>query len=368
MGTSYRVRITQKEIAAMEPNSVLWDLEVRGFCARRQFSNVITYSVIFRDKKDGRQHWYKLDRHPILTAHMARQEAIQVLRAVRLGDNPSSERRAQRSGMTVAELCDEYQQKVNGKKASTIKSDKSRIENHIRPRLGKMRVASIATETIEDFTNGVSAGSRRRVIGLLGAMFSYAIKRKLRPDNPVRGIEKPPEVRRTRRLSNGEYHQFGDALDGTLTSDIFLLIAVTGWRSGEVKNLRWSECDLERQIATLGDTKSGVSIRPLSGAAIEIIKRQARASEFAFTYQHGRPVNSLHHAWAKLGLDREITPHVLRHSFASLAADLGFADSTIAGLIGHAQRSMTSRYLHLDKTLIVAADAVAVETLRLMRS
>ena len=71
--------------------------------------------------------------------------------------------------------------------------------------------------------------------------------------------------------------------------------------------------------------------------------------------------------WLKLGMDRTITPHVLRHSFASLAADLGLADSTIAGLIGHKQQSITSRYLHLDKTLVSAANVVADATLKLMR-
>jgi site-specific recombinase XerD len=66
-------------------------------------------------------------------------------------------------------------------------------------------------------------------------------------------------------------------------------------------------------------------------------------------------------------MERTIVPHVLRHSFASLGADLGLADSTIAGLIGHKQQSITSRYLHLDKTLISAANIVAAETLKLMR-
>ena len=49
-------------------------------------------------------------------------------------------------------------------------------------------------------------------------------------------------------------------------------------------------------------------------------------------------------------------------------SDLGLADSTIAGLIGHKQQSITSRYLHLDKTLITSANIVAAETLKLMRS
>ena len=158
MGTSFRVRIGVKEIAAMGPNTILWDQEVRGFCARRQ-AEVITYSVIFRNR-DGRQNWYKLGRHPILTPHLARQEAIRVLRAVTLGEDPSAQRKALRSGLTISELCDEYSARENGKKASTIKGDASRIKLHIRPKLGNLRVASITTEQVEDFMHSLSAGSK----------------------------------------------------------------------------------------------------------------------------------------------------------------------------------------------------------------
>ena len=65
---------------------------------------------------------------------------------------------------------------------------------------------------------------------------------------------------------------------------------------------------------------------------------------------------------AKLGdLPVDITPHVLRHSFASLAADLGYSEPTIASLIGHKTHSITSRYVH-------SADAVAKATMKLMNS
>ena len=59
-----------------------------------------------------------------------------------------------------------------------------------------------------------------------------------------------------------------------------------------------------------------------------------------------------------------VTPHVLRHTFASIAAELGFTELTIAGLLGHASRGITQRYIHLDAALIVAADKVAMEIAR----
>ena len=312
MGNSYRVRIGLREITAMEPNTILWDQEVRGFVARRQFSDVVTFSVVYRTR-EGTQRWQKLERFPILTPHLARQEAIRVLRAKALGQDPAGDKMALRSGLTVAQLCDEYQQRDNGKKPGTIRSDNSRIKLHIKPKLGKMRVASVTSEQVEDFMHSLRPGSAGRCIGLLGAMFNHAVKRKLRPDNPCKGIEKPKDVKRNRRLSEAEYARLGSALKGGILSDIFLFLAVTGFRSGEARNLQWSELDLERSIATLGDTKTGVSVRPLSSAAIDIIKRQSRAKEYVFDYGHGRPVNSLRTYWLKLGMDKSIVPHVLRH-------------------------------------------------------
>jgi integrase len=243
MGTSYRVRIGIREIQAMEPNTILWDLEVRGFLARRQHSDIVTFSVVYRTKENV-QRWQKLERFPILTPHLARQEALRILRAKALGQDPAGEKIALRNGITIAELCDEYSARDNGKKPITIRSDNSRIKQHIKPKLGRMRVASITSEQIEDFMRSLSAGSQSRTIGLLGAIFSYAVKRKLLAINPCSTAEKPADVKRNRRLNDAEYAQFGAALDNNMTSDIFLLLAVTGWRSSEAKNLRWTECDL----------------------------------------------------------------------------------------------------------------------------
>ena len=67
------------------------------------------------------------------------------------------------------------------------------------------------------------------------------------------------------------------------------------------------------------------------------------------------------------GLPGDVTPHVLRHSFASVAADLGFSELTIAALIGHRGGSITSRYTHhADAVLLAAADQVAGRIMDLM--
>ena len=70
---------------------------------------------------------------------------------------------------------------------------------------------------------------------------------------------------------------------------------------------------------------------------------------------------------AKAKLPSDVTPHVLRHSFASIAVDLGFSELTIAALLGHRKASVTSRYAHhADAVLLQAADAVAGRICELM--
>jgi len=54
------------------------------------------------------------------------------------------------------------------------------------------------------------------------------------------------------------------------------------------------------------------------------------------------------------GLPADITPHT-RHSFASLAGDLGYSESTIAALVGHKRHTTTSRDVHTADTVLLAA-------------
>ena len=229
-------KIGLRDVAALPPNSIIWDSAVRGFCVRRQQSETITFSVVYRNR-DGTQRWHKVGRFPVLTPHLARQEAIRILRAVALGQDPSAERKEMRNAMTVAQLCDDYSAdmrsgKVNGKKLSTVKSDQSRIERHIKPKLGKFKVVTITRDQVEEFMNSLTPGSAKRIIGSLGGIFTYAVKRKLRPDNPVHGIETPSDNKRTRRLSNAEYAQFHKRLAAFLILQLPLFLPCLSRQGG----------------------------------------------------------------------------------------------------------------------------------------
>src|SRR5262249_47188326 len=180
-----------------------------------------------------------------------------------------------RQAETVEDLCKQYMAEAESgllrikggreKKASTLKSDRSRVDCHIVPRLGLRSVAAVTQQDIENFmlevAQDVGKPTASRAVGLLGAIFQYAVKRKVRPDNPVRGVERFADRQRKGRLTNEEYASLGAAIraaDGwPAVPAATKFLALTGWRSGEALTLRRADVDFGRRTAILDDTKSG---------------------------------------------------------------------------------------------------------------
>ena len=407
-----RSRIGLRQVRSLKPGETIWDRSLTGFGVRRQKSDAVAY-VLFYRTREGRQRWLTIGRHGApWTPETAREEARRLLGDVAHQRDPASEKRRSRNAQTVAELCDLYfadaeagrlvTRRRTQKKASTLAIDKGRIARHIKPLLGQLRVAAVTREDVECFLHDViegrtatstktkprglarvrgGKGAANRAVGLLGAIFSYAVRRRMRSDNPVHGVMRPADGRRDRRLTEAEYEALGDALGRANTANIWppaiavaRFLAFSGWRSGEALALRWDEVDLARRTATLGDTKTGRSVRPLSHAACDVMRSLSRSGDLVFPATRGEGdviMSGFKKLWkriAKLGeLPPDVTPHVLRHSFASLAADLGYSEPVIAALVGHQGRSTTSRYLHsADAVLLAASDAVANRTAELM--
>lgn len=404
-------KLTKKIVDALqhEPGRDVfaWDAEVRGFGVRLKPSGTRTFLIQDRNA-ERRTRRFVIGQYGILTVELARDLARKKLASVIDGGDPAAERRAAREGMTVAEVCDWYLGEAEAGrllgrnrrpiKASSVAGDRSRIDKHIRPLIGTRIVSHLKLADIErlqaDIATGKTAREKRpgrggrttggagvagRAISTLRSLLNHARRLGIIEQSPANGVRVIASNRLKRRLSVGEVRHLGKVMaqmerEGEHPTALAAIrtMLLTGFRRMEVLAMRKAWIEPDDNCVAFPDTKSGAQMRAAGDAAITLLLSQGQrsSSPFVFPADWGEGhfigvVRVLDRVCARAGLE-QVTPHVLRHTFASIAASLGFSELTISGLLGHGPRGVTQRYVHLDAALVIAADQVAAEIARLL--
>ena len=353
----------------------VWDADLKGFGVRVSASGVKTFVIRYRvgGGRTGVERMHTIGRYGPLTADKARGMAKLALAEVAAGGDPQGGRAASRAEMTVAELCGLYlSEGCATKKESTLATDRGRIERHIKPLLGRKRVSMVDRGDVERFLSDVAAGktattertkargkavvtggrgTATRTLGLLGSIMGFAVARKLRGDNPVRGVERFPDRTCDRFLSPAELGRLGAVLEAMEGEGVhpyavasIRLLAFTGARRSEIAGLKWREVDFDRGILRLEDSKTGQKVLTLSPGAAAILAGvlPVAGSDFVFPAASGDGhYQGVAKVWAaarvRAGLP-DVRLHDLRHTFASFGAGGGF------GPPGHRRAIGTSQF------------------------
>jgi integrase/antitoxin component HigA of HigAB toxin-antitoxin module len=282
-------------------------------------------------------------------------------------------------------------------KASSVRNDRTRIEDHIRPMLGGRPIRTLKLADVESFQADIASGKTRkaarrkgrgattrggpgvagRSVATLRAMLGHALRWGLIDRNPALGVRQIPIGKRDRRLSEDEIVALGAAMkqaadDGELPAGIAAveLMLLTGFRRMECLALRFAWMD--GSCVRFPDTKTGKQTRIIGGHARALIHIQRTSDEQAFVFPSDRSeghliaVERVLRRLCAAAQIKDVTPHTLRHTFASVAGDLGFSEVTIAPLMGHAKQGVTQRYIHVDKALVAAADQVSAHIATLL--
>lgn len=138
--------------------TLFWDDELKGFGIRVYPRGIKTFVVKFR-ARSGRQRWLKIGAFGPLTAEQDRDRAILELARVVDGEDPADQRDQLRAAITVGQLCGLYLEaaeaglvlgrKGTPKKASTVESDRSRVDAHNKPLLGQLRATEVKRSDTE---------------------------------------------------------------------------------------------------------------------------------------------------------------------------------------------------------------------------
>lgn len=386
-----------------EKQFTVWCSELKGFGVFVQSSGTRTYFVDYRNVHGVRKRM-TIGRHGPLTVEQARKLAMAELGGVVRGRDPADDRATRRQSITVRELCQDYLAMAEkglvlgkgnrSKKVSTLYTDRGRINRHIVPLLGSMRVVDLSKADINRFLRDVAsgktakvektvkrgksivrggAGTAARTTGLLSGIISFAVDQGIIETNPVHGVKRPADARRRRRLSPEEYGRLGRALAEARAEeetpqliDAIWLLALTGCRLGEIINLKHAEVDRAGGCLRLEDSKEGASLRPIGRTVLDYLATIEAVEDCPTVLapaRGGQVFGGMARGWKRIvkkaGFE-DVTPHTLRHSFASVASELGYTEPTIAAMLGHAAGTITSRYIHhLDSVLIAAADNIA---------
>jgi len=212
----------------------------------------------------------------------------------------------------------------------------------------------------------LSRNSRVSYFNKLRACINQAYEEHIIALNPLRGIEGFKAEEGTRMyLTIDEVKLLARTeCDYPQIKAAFLFSCLTGLRRSDVLRLRWGDVyqqgDFTRIIFKQKKT-NGQEYLDITAEAAELMGERGEPSDYVFTDIHSPScTNNTIKLWvARAGINKDITFHCARHTFATMMLDLGTDIYTVSKLLGHRELSTTQIYAKvLDKNKQAAVAAI----------
>ncbi len=367
-------KITKRVVDTAMPGKklmIIWDTEVKGFGIQITPGGCKSFILNYRNK-DFRSRRKTIGKYGHLTVEQAREIAKELCYHIAKGGDPVHEEEMQRKQPTFDEVAKRFLEEHSAirNRPATHQSNINILRVMLSPFFGKMKIRSIEPKDIYDF---LSKNKHRPIAAnrALASMSSIMSKAELwslrdRRSNPCFGIERYPENKRERFLSEKEFAALERALqraERALTESPAVLAMIrimmhTGCRPGEARNLKWEWVDFERREirmpkeATKEKRPKTLFITPYLYEVMRNLKQiEGNPYVVASERNGGRPITDIKKPWDRIkraaNIKTELHLHDLRHSHASMANSLGYSMPMIGALLGHTQVQTTLRYAHL---------------------
>ena len=217
---------------------------------------------------------------------------------------------------------------------------------------------------------GLSARTRSRMLVTLRGFFGFLVREELLEGDPTRQLRSPRVGQRLPRSLRGE--EVAELLAGVPTdsltqrdSAMIELVYATGLRVSEVVSLRVNQVNLEGGYLTVVGKGSKERVVPIGRYARQrllVYLQEARPKILAgrlsptlFVNRAGRRLTRqgfwlrLRLAVRRAGLAGKISPHTLRHAFATHLVERGADLRAVQMMLGHADIATTQIYTHVAR-------------------
>lgn len=363
----------------------------------------------FGKTTEGKPKQYTMTYKPSssISQDNARSEALEIAnaweRSIKFGENFNP-------NLTVNELFYLYLTKglfkKNGKRLaeSTIETYKNQYKNHICGPFGDKKAIEITNVQINNYIdilrNDLSAGSRKKIITTMGAIYSFAVSKGYLKSSPVKKIINPSDDEDNDEqwsMSINETKEYIAFVKNSQADEdvkrIIHFLCLTGLRIGECLGLSWKDVDFEKRTISVNHTlttanglhlttpKTKKSRRKISigETAISILRTQKEYDEalkkslgtsvthpeVVFSSANGnfRDRHSVYISLKRMvsGTKYEfMTLHKHRHIFATIMLNSGVDIATVSAVLGHSSIEITANtYAEvLEGLKIAAADSV----------
>jgi integrase len=376
------------------------DTEIPGFQARYSAATKrVFFYLYYQLRLSRKQRNMKIGTHSELAVKDARLKAIIYRKEILEGKDPMAElvarikyqKKEEAKRFKVKDLLEEYKEKYSKihKKPSTQKSDEFMIKKHINPRIGDMAITDLDLEVLTEYYNAAaqatSFSTANHDMSLLSHFWNWCETYKYLPinTNPCKYVKKGKNKKLDypvldldgyKKLFKAIQEGIDEAPYNPRAFRAIKVIALTGCRCGEITELEKDELDLEHNLLNLKDSKTGAKKVPLGAPAIEELRvalaESSKDSKYVFPPARGgeNAVMDLRKPFwwvlkrAKLPMMRI---HDLRHSFGTIANELGENIYSVKEVLGHSNITTTEIYTHMtDRRKIMTANNIALAIAR----
>ena len=260
-----------------------------------------------------------------------------------------------------------------GLSQNTVKSYKRDIDNFLNwsKKLQKLNYINFNEAQINKyisflFQSRLKSSSVNRKISSLKALYLYLVKKNIVNTSPVNEIVTPKQEKYLpMSMSEDEVDRLLESPDINIEIEIrdkamIELLYATGMRISELLNLKIIDMDTQRCVVKVIGKGSKERLIPFGESALEAINnylsvRKNSTSKEVFLSNRGTKLSRVAF-WKRIkiylirtNLKESISPHTLRHAFATHLLNRGADLRSVQLLLGHSDLSTTQIYTHIAK-------------------